>query len=55
MASSKNVALYIEPDSDKEIELFQKIQVYNPRDPGIIAEIDRVKKQKEQMKDTLKK
>jgi uncharacterized protein YdcH (DUF465 family) len=40
---------------DKEIELFQKIQVYNPRDPGIIAEIDRVKKQKEQMKDTLKK
>jgi len=40
---------------DKEIELFQKIQVYNPRDPGIIAEIDRVKKQKEQKKDTLKK
>lgn len=40
---------------DKEIELFQKIQVYNPRDPGIIAEIDRIKKQKEQKKDTLKK
>ena len=40
---------------DKEIELFQKIQVYNPRDPGIIAEIERIKKQKEQKKDTLKK
>jgi len=40
---------------DKEIELFQKIQVYNPRDPGIIAEIERIKKQKEPKKDTLKK
>jgi hypothetical protein len=40
---------------DKEIELFQKIMVYSPRDPGIIAEIDRIKKQKEQKKDTLKK
>jgi hypothetical protein len=41
---------------DKEIELFQKIQVFNPRDQGIIAEIDRIKQQKEMKnKDTIKK
>ncbi len=41
---------------DKEIELFQKIQVYSPRDPGIAAEIERINKQKEmKKKDTLKK
>jgi len=41
---------------DKEIELFQKMQVYMPRDQGIAAEIERVKMQKEMKKrDTLKK
>jgi tetratricopeptide (TPR) repeat protein len=41
---------------DKEIELFQKILVYSPRDPGILAEIERINQQKAmKTKDTLKK
>jgi len=40
---------------DKEIELFQKLLTFNPRDPGIISEIERIKMQKEMKKtDTLK-